>query len=96
MKTAQDSNEHWPTDDTPGNDAPPDVLGLVEVELQLNALGIRGLASANSKEIRQAWRQLTGLFKSNYLRGRRAGFWLGSMVGATALMLIATIGFALA
>ncbi len=76
MKNAQ------PTPDWAPDDCPADVTELINIDNQLSALGLRGLASADSKEVRAGFRRLTGLLRANYLRGRRVGVVVGLLAGA--------------
>ena len=80
-------NPDWAPDD-----CPDDVVKLIDVDSSLGALGLRGLASSDSNEVRAGFRQLTGLLRANYFRGLRAGIVVGLlagtvMVGAAALLL---------
>ena len=64
------------------DDCPPDVTELINIENQLSALGLRGLASADSKTLRAGFRKLTRLLNSNYKRGERIGRLVGLVLGA--------------
>ena len=68
------------TPDWAPDDCPLDVVQLIGIEQKLESLGIRGLASNNSKELRNAFRRLSGLMRSNYRDGFRSGVLLGAAV----------------
>jgi len=51
------------------DNCPPDVYKLIDDEQYLQDLGLRGLASGDSKELRQAVRKLRGTIDSAYELG---------------------------
>lgn len=73
------ANPDWAPDD-----CPPDVVELIDIDNQLDALGLRGLGSADSKQVRTGWRRLTGQLHANYERGWRDGLRRGIVVGSLA------------
>lgn len=83
MKNAQQATP-WAPDDCPDN-----VVEMIDIDNQLGALGLRGLASSDSKQIRNGFRQLTGMLRANYLRGRRVGVVIGMLAGAILVHAIA-------
>ena len=55
-------NPDWAPDD-----CPPDVVELIDIDAKLHALGLRGLASADSKQVRTGWRRLTAELEAQHL-----------------------------
>lgn len=76
MENAQQTPD-WAPDGCPDK-----VVQLIDVDNQLGALGLRGLASSDANEIRTGFRRLTGQLRANYLRGRRVGIVVGMLAGA--------------
>jgi len=54
------------------DNCPPDVVGLIEDDQYLQDMGLRGLSSANSKEVQQAVRHLKGQFARAFQDGKDA------------------------
>lgn len=73
------------------DECPEDVVELIDIEQQLAALGIRGLASSDSKALRTAWRKLSGLLRANYERGFYKGIALGLFLGVVAATTVALL-----
>lgn len=54
------------------DNCPPDVVSLIDDDQYLQDMGLRGLSSADSKEVHQAVRHLKGQFAGVFQTGRRS------------------------